>query len=162
MVGSKNLHPDCLESLRPRGHVIHAAGVAACRIYSTIGRGPTQASGACGYAPPSWLEVLRGKAIGAAGAAWRRAFPSGPLGGDCIECPQIFCRDSSYGYTWTIQPKIEGIKVPPASAQASGVEIEPPRPNLVQSALGRWSFAGMQRLTCKCQLATLSGTRAFN
>src|SRR2546422_4352657 len=71
MVGSKNLHPDCLESLRPRGHVIHAAGVAACRIYSTIGRGPAQASGACGYALASWLEVLREQAIDPLG---RRAF----------------------------------------------------------------------------------------
>src|SRR2546425_6115546 len=51
---------------------------------------------------------------------------SGPLGGGYMECPQIFCRDSSYGYTWTIQPKIEGIKVPPASAQASGVKLNRP------------------------------------
>src|SRR2546425_1145226 len=50
---------------------------------------------------------------------------SGPLGGGYMECPQIYCRDSSYGYTWTIQPKIEGIKVPPASAQASGGTFMP-------------------------------------
>src|ERR1700692_1467601 len=71
-------------------------------------------------------------------------------------------RESSNGYTCTIQPKIEGRKRPPAVWQASCVAIEPFNPNFVQSALRNCARGGMQRLVCRCHMATLSGTRALS
>src|ERR1700719_120304 len=70
----------------------------------------------------------------------------------------ILSNESSYGYTCTIQPKIEGRKRPPAASQASCVAIEPFNPNFDQSAFRSCARGGMQRLVCKCHIATLNGT----
>src|ERR1700732_4378613 len=70
--------------------------------------------------------------------------------------------ESSYGYTCTIQPKIDDRKRPPAASQAFCVAIEPFNPNLVQSALRNCVRGGMQRFVCRCHMATMSGTRALS
>src|SRR5258708_2100736 len=67
--------------------------------------------------------------------------------------------ESSYGYTWTIQPKMTGWKRPFAASHASCVAMEPFNPNFVQPALRNCPFCGMHRLVCKCHMATLRGTR---
>src|SRR6267378_2007704 len=66
---------------------------------------------------------------------------------------------------WSIHPNACGIKRPPASLHSSSVAT-PSGPNIGRPFLVwyHWSFCprvGMHQLMCRCQCATLSGTRSL-
>src|SRR5205823_12732953 len=69
-----------------------------------------------------------------------------------LQCTPIAQTSLSLGYTCTIQPKSSGTNLPPASSQASRVEIEPAMPNfgLFCHASNSRPFGGKQKFTCSC------------
>src|SRR6202795_4019038 len=68
-------------------------------------------------------------------------------------------------FAWTIQPNAWGMKRPPASLHSCSVET-PSGPNIGRPFLVwyHWSFCprgGTHQLICRCQCATLKGTRSL-